>query len=397
VSRRGRVFGLTWLSYASYYFCRKNVSITKSALQKQLGFSVHALGAVDTTYLAAYAVGQFTLGYVGDRLGARRLIGLGMLLSAALTAGAGLAASLVPMVVLFGINGFAQASGWPGNVKAMTPWFTREERGSVMGVWSTCYQVGGVAAGAACGWLLDHLGWRSVFFIPAGWVAAVGGAILLALPERDATAPEVRGSQARLEILRDPALWSLGFAYFCLKLIRYSLLFWLPYYLEKSLGYGGGRAAYQSLAFEVGGTVGAVGVGLISDRLLGGRRAIAGVAGCVALAGATWLYQGVGREGPVLNFAALALIGVALFGPDALISGAAAQDIGGTSASGTVAGFINGLGSVGAILQGELTAQVSERWGWDALFKVFMVLSLLAAAALIPRALSERQAQPRPA
>ena len=51
----------------------------------------------------------------------------------------------------------------------------------------------------------------------------------------------------------------------------------------------------------------------------------------------------------------MVLIGFLLFGPDALVSSVAAQDLGGAAASGTAAGFINGVGSVGAILQASVT------------------------------------------
>ena len=48
-----------------------------------------------------------------------------------------------------------------------------------------------------------------------------------------------------------------------------------------------------------------------------------------ALAGALLVFQTVGSTGMLPLTLSLALVGFLLFGPDALISGAAAQDIGG--------------------------------------------------------------------
>ena len=79
------------------------------------------------------------------------------------------------------------------------------------------------------------------------------------------------------------------------------------------------------------------------------------------------------------------LIGFVLFGPDALVSGVAAQDLGGTAAAGTAAGMINGIGSIGAVLQGLVTAFVAQRYGWDAMFVVFGGLSMVAAVAAYVR------------
>jgi sugar phosphate permease len=78
----------------------------------------------------------------------------------------------------------------------------------------------------------------------------------------------------------------------------------------------------------------------------------------------------------------MALVGFFLFGPDSLISGVAAQDLGGPLAAATVAGFINGCGSLGAIAQGALVAGVSQRFGWQAVFQTLMVLAAISSVAL---------------
>ena len=48
----------------------------------------------------------------------------------------------------------------------------------------------------------------------------------------------------------------------------------------------------------------------------------------------------------------------------------------------TVAGFINGCGSVGAIAQGALVAGVSNAFGWQAVFQALMLLAALSSLAL---------------
>src|SRR6187402_3803772 len=86
---RYTAWGLTWVAYASYYFGRKGFSVVKSTLRDSLGVSERALGLIDTFYLAAYALGLFCSGYLGDRVGARRLIGFGLCVSAAASAAFG--------------------------------------------------------------------------------------------------------------------------------------------------------------------------------------------------------------------------------------------------------------------------------------------------------------------
>jgi len=400
-SARAVAYGLTWVSYATYYLGRKGLPVAKATLEGALGKA--SLYGVETAYLAAYAVGQYVNGWFGDRVGARRLIGGGMLASAlaCFAFGASTTGSLFLVASL--ANGFAQSTGWPGNIKAMAEWTPPARRGVVMGLWSTCYQVGGIVATSVAVRFLRGWGWSWAFHGPALVVAAVGVLVLLFLrrgplapPPREASpaasAPVLAAARRRL--LRSPLLWSLGACYFCLKLIRYSLLFWAPYYLEKVLHYETRRAADVSTAFEWGGIAGAVVIGVLSDRLRAVPRTAVALVSLVGLAGAFWLYLGVG-SGVLANVLGLALIGFLLFGPDALVSGAAAQDAGGPQAAALAAGLINGMGSLGAIFQEVVTRGVSARFGWGALFQVFVVLSLLAALALVPT-LRRRDGVPPP-
>jgi sugar phosphate permease len=86
----------------------------------------------------------------------------------------------------------------------------------------------------------------------------------------------------------------------------------------------------------------------------------------------------------MLNVLGMALVGFCLFGPDTIICGAAAQDLGGKHNVAKAAGFINGVGSIGAIFQGLVTSGVSKsRFGWNGLFYLFVALALLSAIALL--------------
>lgn len=402
---RSRVFALTWISYASYYFARKSFPVVKATLATQLSISTGMLAAIDTGFLATYAAGQFSCGWLGDRLGSRRLVGYGMLGSAAVSAAFGASSVASIFLVLYALNGFFQASGWPGNVKAMAAVYGPKERGAVMGVWTTCFQVGPLVATALAAWLLAHLGWRAAFFGPATWVAAVGLAVLFWLPGGgvakfgDAAAPAGGGpvaagaepasgssaveiAAARSEALQNPMVWLLGASYFGLKLIRYCIDFWQPFYLERALGYAKDEAAYFSTAFQFGGIFGSILVGLISDKWFPHRRGAVATVMTVLLALSLVLYAQVGSSGKIAGALALALVGFCLFGPDALISGVAAQDLGGKHAAALVAGIINGCGSIGAIAQGALVAGVSDRYGWQSVFHVLVALAAISSVAL---------------
>jgi sugar phosphate permease len=384
-STQGLVFGITWIAYASYYLGRKGISVCKVDLQSRFGFSAATLGYIDTGYLAAYACGQFFWGTVGDRMGSRWLLGLGMLAAAAACTMFGLSAAFPMFFVAFTLNGLFQSTGWPGTVKAMGAFFDKTRRGAVMGVWGTCYQAGGLVATAIATFFLIRWGWQWAFFGPAAMIAGVGLLVLLLLPSTPVLA---RGGTAESSVetgdrlLRNPAIWSLGSAYFFLKLIRYSILFWLPYYLNKVLGYSRESAGYHSMSFEIGGIIGAIAVGAISDRYFPGRRRQMAAVMCVALALSLLLYVQLAAVSGLWNFIGMAMVGFCLFGPDNLVSGAAAQDLGGKYNVARAAGFINGMGSMGAVIQGSVTSGLSH-YGWNYLFYAFVVMAGISSIVLL--------------
>lgn len=394
LTARRRVWALTWLGYASLYLARKNWSVVKPRVRDALGLGLGDLAFIDTAYLLTYALGQFVAGLIGDRIGARRLMGLGALGVAVATACFGASSGLTFFALSFALNGLAQASGWPGATRAMAAATDPAHRGAVMGWWATCYQAGGIASTSLAAWLLGRYGWRSAFTVPAALIAVMGVALLVAMPDLDrgganSTAggappegPEALRA-ARRAVLGNPLVWRYGAAYAAIKLIRYSLLFWMPFYLREGLRFDETVAGYLSNSFELGGVVGTIAFGALTDRVRVLSRAQWSALSLAALGLALVLYAQVSSLGVAANFAAMALVGALLFGPDTVLSGCAAQDLGGPLAAATAAGFVNGMGSLGAIAQGLFTVKLRAAYGWQGVFVGFVVLSLVGAGCLL--------------
>jgi sugar phosphate permease len=85
-----------------------------------------------------------------------------------------------------------------------------------------------------------------------------------------------------------------------------------------------------------------------------------------------------------LNVALLAAIGAFLFAPDSILCGAAAQDAGGPRAAAMATGFVNGVGSIGAFVEGLTVPLLAKSLGWQALFPCLLAMALLGALCLVP-------------
>jgi sugar phosphate permease len=314
-----------------------------------------------------------------------------MLLSALACAAFGASSTALALTLCYAVNALAQATGWPGTTRSVAEWTTPETRGSVMGYWATCYQVGGLLATPLVGIVAARFGWRAGMFVAAGGLALVGLLVLARLPT---PSPTESGSSvavqkhelrvAQLAVLKSPTLWLYGTSYFFIKLVRYALLSWLPYYFSGVEHYGTAQAASLSVALDAGGIAGVVMIGKLADRVGPSRRATAALASLLLLVPVLYGYSRVPLGVPAVDVAVLALAGALLFGPDSLLSGVAAQDAADPRALAMATGFVNGLGSFGAVVQGLIVPQIGDRLGWPALFRALSLFAFCAMLALLP-------------
>lgn len=387
---RWRVFAATWLCYAGFYFCRKPFYIAKSALGHELHFDATMLGVIGSVYLVAYTVGQFASGLLGSKLGPRVTLLAGMALSVAANVGFGLANSYANFLALMALNGLCQATGWSNTVGTMANWFRRTERGTVMGFWATNFQVGGVLANMLAAWSLGALGYRFSFFTGTVVLLLVWGFFLfnqrdkpadVGLPpvEDEAEAGAARADQGwtRATVLN---VFLVGVFYFFVKFIRYSLWSWAPFFLERNYGLKGDDAGYLSTLFDFAGIAGVVVTGVLSDKVFKGRRAGVSLLMMLAMCASCVLLYTAGRVSIPVFAVSLALVGFTLYGPDALMSGAGAMDIGSRRGAVLAAGVINGMGSIGAVVQELVIGRAYDAGGGNLEPIFFLLLGSSAAA-----------------
>jgi sugar phosphate permease len=108
------------MTYAVYYLARLNFSIALPAIGGDLHYSRLTLGFIGGAFSITYAIGQFVNGRLVDRLGAKKIIILGLTLSAIANALFGYVDLFVLMLFVWGINGYAQSTGWPSAVKIIS-------------------------------------------------------------------------------------------------------------------------------------------------------------------------------------------------------------------------------------------------------------------------------------
>ena len=405
--RRYRValFTATWLSYAGFYICRKVYAVVKHPLKLQFGFTDEQVALPWTIYLVAYMLGQFVAAWLGRRMESRRVLAYGMSLAAASNMALGFlvdshrASVFVWMCVMMGIHGISQATGWPHNVALFANWTRRSERGTLFGVWGTCYQLGAVLGKGLAGFLLGWLGAAWSFFGSSVIFFAITLAFVLLAHERpqsvglslaDDAEPDVpvpdygraaRSGQAPLPPGFVASIIAMGSIYFGFKFLRYALDSWSALILGEHFRLSPDIAAYLSSVFDWIGLLGVIAGGYWSDRMPGSRRTpviFYMTCGCLLFTVLMWL---VGLSSATVFVVLLGVIGFLQLGPDALLSGACAMDLGDRRQAALAAGVINGCGSVGPIVQEPLIAWIKQTSGLNAVFLLLVAVGSVTTIA----------------
>lgn len=421
---RLQTFGITWLIYASLYLTRQSFGVAKVAFASdpRVMMDRSQYGQIDAAFLTTYMLGQFVFGPLGDRFGPRRILLCGLTLSVMAAVASGLSTTLTAFIAFAILQGIAQSTGWSNVSKTMSSWFSLRERGRVIGLWCSHYTFGSAAAGIFAGWLIDNWGrlvpaefvgyglsqyWPAAFWGPAAALSLVTVLAWLLLcnrpedvglqpiehyhaapesPSADEDArPVVPERSWKLvgDVLASPTIWMLASAYFSIKLVRYAFIFWGPKYVAECLGKDATQSTIISAALPIGGLLGVVATGYISDRWFQARRAPAIILSLLLASGV--LLVGLTPITNIWLMAALFFtVGVFLFGPDSMISATAAMDFGTKRGAGTAIGCINGIGSIGGILGGWLPGRITTESNWTPLFAVFVAGLAFSALVLVP-------------
>jgi OPA family glycerol-3-phosphate transporter-like MFS transporter 1/2 len=480
---RASVVFLTYMAYMSYHLSRKPISVVKAVLHQNCsgltpppdippnpnwnwcdwapfnGTDAKAsqlLGELDSSFLFCYAIAMFVSGFIAERVNLRYFLSLGMLMSGIFSYLFGIAKSynihnLSYYIVVQGLAGVAQTTGWPGVVTVMSNWFGKKKRGLIFGLWNSHTSIGNILGSLIAAEYVET-DWSLSFIIPGLIIGVVGFVLFLFLvvnpsdvgcttaepeerhengrqyrklenrvanvdnssgisSETDDTdiilgeeevqrrqtersrllsqaAPQARETAIGfMGACRIPGVLEYSLSLFFSKLVSYTFLYWLPLYVNASTTMGATLSADLSTLFDVGGIVGAVAAGVISDH--SGMSATTCVGMLAAAAPMMFIYQKFSPASLALNMILLIIVGILVNGPYALITTAVSAELGthsslegNSKALATVTAIIDGTGSIGAAV-GPLLAGFVSSYGWHNVFIMLMISDVFALILLL--------------
>ena len=313
VSRfRWIVLTLCFLVYLVAGADRANIGVVVPYMKKEFSLSNTDIGALASLFYIGYALVQVPFGLLYQRFGVRWLFSLSMIATSLATLFIGFAGSVLQLKVARAALGLAEGPINIGILTIINRWFPRQEKGTATGVFMASIKVAPAFVPPLCAFIIYHFGWREVFIVSAvpGLLLSFAWMLLVAdtprasrfcseieiahveatealtrsgasVPARTKAMPRLdRLIRARVhepltttvELLRSWDVWGCAIGYFFMVGIAYAIMTWVPTYLVTVKKYPLFAMGFVASTPWVGAIIGNVLGGVISDRLLGGRR-----------------------------------------------------------------------------------------------------------------------------
>jgi MFS family permease len=353
-------------------------------MQKDLGLTAIEMGWVFSIFAWAYAIFEVPGGWLGDRIGPRRVLMRIVLWWSFFTAATGWVWNLSSLLATRALFGAGEAGCFPNLTRVLTVWLPAQERERAQANLWLAARWAGALTPILVAYVLDFMSWRRAFELFG--VLGVFWSIAFYRWYRDDPAKHPDVNQAELAllppprevaiaegptpwgaILSKPSVWLLSAQYTCLAYGWWFYVTWLPTYLRNARGtsfkMGALLAGLPLLLGGIGCLISAAIIPRLAARIgvIRARRTIA-IIGFLGASMSIFVFTGI--QDPLTGMFVLGMAG--LFNDFVMPAAwAGCMDVGGRY-SGTVSGMMNTLGSVaGAIsplVVGYLLTWTNQNW-----------------------------------
>ncbi len=174
----GWTIAATMLASSLAFIDGSVTNVALPAIGKDLGGGASDLPWIINAYLLPLSALLLFGGAAGDHYGRRRMLVFGTVLFALASIGCALAPTLSILLAARGMQGIGAAILMPNSLGILGSSFEGEARGRAVGTWAAAGAIASAVGPPLGGWLIDTLGWRTIFFLNLPVAAA---AIVVAL------------------------------------------------------------------------------------------------------------------------------------------------------------------------------------------------------------------------
>jgi MFS transporter, ACS family, glucarate transporter len=367
------------------YIDRVCISQAAPAIRNDLHLTAVEMGWAFSVFSWAYALFEIPGGWLGDRIGPRRVLMRIVIWWSLFTAATGWVWNFASLIVARALFGAGEAGCFPNLTRAFTTWLPPRDRERAQALLWLSARWGGAFTPLLVAYFLDYVTWRRAFelFGAVGvvWAIAfykwyrddprthpsVNEAELALLPPSSKTA-SVHGPIPWSRFFSRPAVWLLWMQYACLSYGWWFYITWLPTYLRDVRELGLKQGAFLAgLPLFLGG-LGCLVSGYLAPHLARRAGGIGRARRILAVTGFVFASISIIGFTRVQNATvAVLVLSVSSFFNDFVMpaSWAACMDMGGRY-SGTLSGSMNMMGNIAGgfspLVVGYLLAWTANNW-----------------------------------
>uniref|UniRef100_A0A8C2FTX3 Solute carrier family 37 member 4a n=1 Tax=Cyprinus carpio TaxID=7962 RepID=A0A8C2FTX3_CYPCA len=352
---RTTIFLAMFVGYTLYYFNRKTFSFVMPSVMQEITLDKDDLGLITSSQSLAYAISKFISGVLSDQMSARWLFSVGLFMVGGINVVFSQSSSVPVFSGLWFLNGLGQGLGWPPCAKVLRKWFEPSQFGTWWAVLSCSMNLAGGLGPIIATLMAQSYSWRFTLSI-SGLTCVVMSIFCLliirnepsdvGLPNIEAGAKKGKGGSSKnestfKEFIFSPYLWVLSFGYLVVFGVKTAYTDWGQLFLIQDKGQSALMGSSFMSALEIGGLLGSLAAGFLSDR------AVAKV----------WILL----LGAVFGFSS--------YGPIALF-GVLANESAPSNYCGTSHAIVALMANVGGFLSGLPFGTIAKHYGWNTAFWV---------------------------
>ena len=398
-ARRWVILALVFLITVINFIDRQTLSVLAPKLREMFGFSATEYGRIVAAFQFGMMAGELPMGALMDRWGVRFGFTFAVLWWSAATALHAFGRSIWHFGLFRFWMGTGECGNFSGGMKVVSQWFPVRDRAFAVGIFNSGAMVGAMIAPPLIVWLQFRFGWQWAFVLPAllGCFWVIFWRVAYREP-REGERQEVQAATTPIsarELLRYRQTWAVMLCRMLAGPVVQFYWYWTPDYLYSSRGMSlTAIGAFAWIPFLMG-DIGSLAGGWSAGQLLRRQWSVAATRRTTLMFGALCCLGSLAVVGVPNAAAAIAIIGMVLFGHTFLSANffAVITDLFPERAVGRVTGLTGVAGGLGGLIFPLITGILIDKLGWAPVFVLAAVMPMAGVSALLLLAAGMRPAK----
>lgn len=369
---------LFMITYMVSYITRINYGAIISEMENATKLSKSLLSMAITGSFVTYGTGQIISGLCGDKFSPKKLVSYGLILSVCMNLLIPFCSSPYLMLIVWCVNGFAQAFMWPPIVRLMTALFSQEDykTASVKVSWGSSF--GTIIVYLIAPLIISLASWKFVFFF-----SALFGVVMIFLwnkycmdiTEQETVKAKQKGS---LKGFFSPLIFGVMVAIILQGMLRDGVTTWMPSYIKETYNLGSAAAIltgvilplFSILCFNISSS--------LYRKKFKNPLLCAGVIFTFGAIASLLLYISTGRN-TALSVLFTALLAGSMHGVNLILICMIPPFFEKTGNVSTVSGLLNACTYIGSAISTYGIAVLTEKFNWSITLMVWSIIAVLGS------------------